>query len=117
MKTKIILKSIFVFFLTLILIGLIYIIFSKTPGNIQVSNLKIVDYVIRDDSNVCPSALELIYTDDEYNYYLPCIKSANITLVWEDGVIDSLKNALEHEKVTITSLEKHGLEIIKNEKN
>lgn len=116
MKTKIILKSIFVFFLTLILIGLLYIIFSSGDAPSIYSPLQVVDYKIQDDTEACPAALELIYSDNKYNYYLSCIKSANISIIWDDGVVDSLKNAIEKEKVTIESLERHGLEIIKNEK-
>ena len=117
MKVKIILKSVFVFVLSLILDGLILIIMDK--GNKRVSiydELKVVDYKIQDDTENCAQALELIYSDDKYNYYLPCIKSAYISLIWDDGVVDSLKNAISKEKVTMSSLEKHGLGIIKNEK-
>ena len=117
MKIKIILKAFFLFWLNLILVGLLIIIFSKagTAPNIY-SPLKVVDYVIKDDSEICAGALELIYSYKNYNYYLPCIKSASISLIWDDGVVDSLKNAIEKEKVTMDSLESHGLGIIKNEK-
>ena len=117
MKTKLVLKCIFLFFLLIILIGLLYIIMQKAGTSPEMySPLKVVDYYIQNDTEECPKALELIYSDKKYNYYLPCIESENITLVWEDGVVDSLKNAISKEKVTIESLKRHGLDILKNEK-
>jgi len=117
MNIKLIFKCIFVFFLTLILIGLVYIIIDKAGTGTGIYDpLKIVDYKIEDKTETCDDALELIYSDDKYNYYLPCMKSENISLVWDDGVVDSLSHALEFQKVDIDSLESHGLDIVKNEK-
>ena len=116
MKIKIIIKCVFVFILSLILVGLILIITNTGDAPSIYDQLKVVDYTIQDDSEVCAQALELIYSDSDYNYYLPCIKSAYISLIWDDGTVDSLKNAIENEKVSMKSLESHGLGIIKNEK-
>ena len=114
MKTKIIIKGIFVFFLIIILIGLIYIIFTKTGYDYSVNTLKLVDYVIDDRSEECDDETELIYSQGNSKYYLPCNKSSKIYLIWDDGVVDSLKNAIDNEKVDMKSLKDHGLELIEH---
>ena len=118
MKARLIAKSIFVVFLIIILFCLIFIIFDKAGTGAKIYNpIKIVDYSIVENSpDECEEMLELIYSDKKYNYYLPCKKSDNISLVWEEGVTDPLMFAIEHEKVTMDSLMEHGLDIIKNEK-
>ena len=117
MNYKLLFRYIFVFFLTLILIGLIYIIIDKAGNGISIYDpLKVVDYKIEDTTQECEEMLELIYTDKKYNYYLPCKKSENVSLIWDDGVVDSLSHALEFQKVDIDSLTRHGLDIVKNEK-
>ena len=64
----------------------------------------------------CKQEEELIYEDKDYNYYLSCLGSYNIYLEWTDGSRDLVKNALINKKVTIKSLEEHGLKIIRHEK-
>ncbi len=108
MKTKITLKIIFVTLLIIILIGLTMLIFSNNEStNIN----KIIDYKIIDRTTSCTEELEEIYKDDKNTYYLPCVKSGNIKLVWDNGEIDLLKNAINNGKVTIKSLKDHGLEL------
>ena len=116
MKAKIVLKSIFLFILVLILIGLLYIIFTKSGNDNGVNVFKLVDYVIEDRTETCNEKLELIYSSKGKKYYLPCEKSEYVFLKWDDGVVDSLKNAIDKEKVTMDSLMEHGLEIIVNDK-
>ena len=64
---------------------------------------------IVDTTDVCAEALEEIYRDDENIYYLPCIKSANITIKLADGNEYPLRVALENELVTIAELRTLGL--------
>ena len=117
MKAKLTLKIIFVFFLSIILIGLIIIIFDKAGTGASIYNPpRLVDYVIVDKTDYCEDELELIYSDNKYNYYLPCTKSSTVFLEWDEGVTDPLKFAIEKEKVTIDSLIEHGLGVVKNEK-
>ena len=116
MKNRIVFKSIFLFFLIIILIGLIFIIFDKAGTRTGIYMPKPIDYRIEYDSEVCLDALEEIYSDSKYTYSLPCISSSNIKIVWEDGITDPLMFAIEKEKVTMESLEEHGLKIYKNEK-
>ena len=112
LKTKITLKFIFITLLVAILIGLVILILTNNEEN-EVN--KIVDYKIVDDTTSCMEELEEIYKDNKSTYYLPCVKSANIKLVWDNGETDLLKNAINNGKVTIESLKEHGLEIYEYE--
>ena len=111
MKTKITLKIIFAISLVVILIGLICVIFLKNEGE----KTPTIDYKIVDNTKSCAEALEEIYKDQKYTYYLPCIKSDNIELVWNNGEKDYLKDAINNKKVSIDSLKEHGLEVIEYE--
>ena len=53
------------------------------------NNFKIID-----TTEVCAEALEEIYRDKEYIYYLPCIKSGNIKIEFDDGRTYKLKEVL-----------------------
>ena len=64
---------------------------------------------IVDTTDTCAEALEEIYRDDKNIYYLPCIKSANITIKLADGNEYPLRVALENDLVTIPELKTLGL--------
>lgn len=74
------------------------------------------DYTIIDTTEICAEALEEIYSDDDYTYYLPCIKSSNIYIKWDNGDIHKLMDDINNGKVTMDSLIKHGLKVTKDEK-
>ena len=119
MKSRIIFKSLFVTLLIIILIGLITIIFDKTGTQAHVySSLVVADYkiVYDSDNDSCLEMEELLYEDDQYEYYLPCASSYDIYLEWSDGSKDLLKDALRNNKVTMESLIDHGLRVYKYEK-
>ena len=118
MNNKIMFKIIFLILQIIVLIGLIVVSFEKTGSKISIYNPKIVDYKILYDSenSVCADALEEIYSDNKYVYSLPCISSSTIKISWEDGVVEPLMFSIEKGKVTMESLEEHGLKIYKNEK-
>ena len=71
------------------------------------------EFTIIDETEVCDQALEEIYRDDEYIYYLPCIKSSTIFLKYNNGEKTNIKKALDGEKVTIDKLIKEGLKVYK----
>lgn len=71
------------------------------------------DFEIIDTTEVCAEALEGIYSDNIYEYFLPCIKSQNITIKFSDGRTLPLKEAIETEQVTINQLQGKGLKIYK----
>jgi len=58
------------------------------------------------------TALEFIYEDDYYRYYLPSISSEIIMLTFEDGTVVSLRDAIEQEKITVGDLKLNGLNVI-----
>ena len=117
MRGSIYLKIIFVVVLTAILLFLIFIIYDKTGTRTGIYDpLILSDYTIKDENDGCQRGEELIYEDDDYSYYLPCLSSYKIYLEWTDGDRDLIKNALNNNKVTIESLIDHGLEVVKHEK-
>lgn len=68
-------------------------------------------FEIIDNTISCDSALEEIFEDTNYIYYLPCIKSNNISIKFHNGRMCKLKEALNKNMVTIKQLENNGLEI------
>jgi len=75
------------------------------------------DYVIVDETEICADALEEIYNDELYVYYLPCIKSGNIYLKYNSGDKIYLRDALEQKQVTIEELIEKGLKVYKEDIN
>jgi len=73
------------------------------------------DYIIVDETEMCAEALEEIYTDDKYKYYLPCISSANIYIKYNDGNKINIKDVLEQKILTIDELIEKGLQVHKYE--
>lgn len=71
------------------------------------------DFEIIDTTEICAETLEGIYSDSVYEYFLPCIKSQNITIKFSDETSLSLKEALKTKRVTINELEEKGLKIYK----
>lgn len=66
-----------------------------------------------DETTICAQALEEIYRDDKYIYYLPCIKSETVFLKYNNGEKINIKKALDDEKITIDKLIKEGLKVYK----
>lgn len=110
MKLKLAFRCVFTILLCVITILLMIICFTKAT-NTNISIVNIIDYKIENNSEECDATLELIYTESNTKYYLPCTMSNDIVLVWNDGSRDYLKDALNNQKVTIKSLKNHGLEI------
>lgn len=71
------------------------------------------DFEIIDTTEVCAEALEGIYSDNVYDYFLPCIKSQNITIKFNNGTEVSLKEAINSKMVTIKGLQEKGLVVYK----
>lgn len=72
----------------------------------------VISFHIDDRTEICTGERELIYTDNQFNYYLPCFKSTTIYLVYYDHEI-TLKDALSTNTVTIGELINNGLEVTK----
>ena len=117
MNSKIYLKIAAVIILNGLLGILIFIMYDKAGTRAGIFDpVELADYKIKDDNKECIKEEELIFEDKDYNYYLPCKGSYNIHLDWTDGSKDLIKNALNNKKVTIKSLEEHGLKIVRHEK-
>ena len=87
--------------------------------SVNFDTFKVVDIIdktkeIKDFS--CDSALEKIYEDDNYTYYLNCIKSNYIKIRYNGGKEENIKYALENGHISIKDLDKFDIDYIKYEK-
>ena|GEM_PF-2924423 len=70
-------------------------------------------FVIFDDPYIpSPAALELIYKDENYRYYLSSIRSGVIMIIFDCGLEMTLRQVLDLEKLTMQELLKEGLPVI-----
>lgn len=76
---------------------------------------EIKDTTIDIDDFACAEALEEFYKDDEYIYYLGCIKSKYIIVTYENGATEDIKTAFKNGNVTINDLERYNIDFIKYE--
>ncbi len=87
-------------------------IYTKVIDVVNYNNKsKIIDIVdrIEKENLTCAEALEEIYRDDTYIYYLPCIKSNNIIVKYENGYQETLASALLYNSVSLSDLDKFGI--------
>lgn len=68
-------------------------------------------------NSICTEALEKIYSDNNYDYYVPngCYAS-KVYLVYENGTKYSIEEAINNKKVTIEELISKGANITKESK-
>lgn len=78
---------------------------------------KTLTFEIIDKTNACDEALEEIYKDEESIYYLPCVKSHNISVKFSNGDVYPLKEVIENKLLTIEELQNNGLELYIEEIN
>lgn len=79
------------------------------------------DYIIVDTTKEiknfsCAGALEGIYEDDKYEYFLSCMKSQYIEVRYNGGKVEKLVPALNDGRISISDLDKFDIEYIKYEK-
>lgn len=108
MKYKLVFKSIMIFLIVTISLLLVFLCIGFNPSKMSLS---ISDYIINNTNKVCDNNRELISSDGEYDYYIPCTMSNDIELIWNDGSKDYLKDAIRNKKVNVESLIKHGLRV------
>lgn len=100
--------------------GIIVKLFNMTIYN-NTKNILNEEFVIVDTSKdikdfACDTALEEIYRDNKYVYYLPCIKSTYIKVVYApNNYQEGLKVSLEEGKIKISDLDRFNIEYIKQE--
>ena len=77
----------------------------------------IVDSSKNNENFTCASALEEIYKDDEYIYYLPCQKSQYIKVIYAPNEYqEGLKSSLEDGKIKISDLDEFNIEYTKQKR-
>lgn len=69
------------------------------------------DFTIIDKTKNCDTALEEIARDWKYIYYLDCVKSKTIFLLYENGSKITVDDALKTNRVTIHQLIDKGLKV------
>lgn len=109
---KIFLNLLIIFVFGLLLVGCNK---EKEKTNIDDKDKSSKEFVIVDETEVCAQALEEIYRDSDYIYYLSCIKSGNITIKFEDGRVYTLREVLNNNILTIDELIDKGLAVYKTE--
>lgn len=83
--------------------------------------LKETTFEIIDESKnikdfICAEALEEIYRDDEYIYFLSCLKSEHIKVNYSpDHFSENITTALKEERVKISDLDRFKIDYIKKE--
>lgn len=117
MKTKMILKSIFVTALALILVALSIIAFTKIDKTDALYELnKDKDYRIVDNVDSCTQKfMDCFYQAEDGEYCFECKKSTEVLLEWSDGSQTKMIDSLNDGTVTIESLIEHGLKAVKNQ--
>ena len=76
---------------------------------------RIVDHSV-DDGVSYDTALELFYTDAEYEYYFPNIISQYIIVEFTDGTKSNVKDALSNGDITISDLDTFEIKYLKQKK-
>ena len=93
--------------LLLLLILVIFILaisFSCKFKKLKIKKRPEGNFTIIDNVEVCDSALEEIYDDDKYIYYLPCIKSNQVYIKFSNGEKVKIRTALKNNYVTIDEI-------------
>ena len=91
---------------------------SKEPQNSSLERNSMPSIrVTIEDSGIGDTAMELIYEDEYFTYYLTSIRSNTIMITFEDGQVITLSEAIDREKITITDLILNGLDVVTRPKN
>ena len=76
---------------------------------------RIVDHSV-DDGVSYDTALELFYTDDEYDYYFYNVISQYIIVEFTDGTKNNVKDALSNGEITVSDLDTFEIKYLKQKK-
>lgn len=113
MNKKTIIKILFTLALSSIVVVMIMV--STSLGNQQTSVGNILnqelDYKIIYKSDKCTSYDNLIYKENNKEYYTECYRLKDIYINWSNAKIDTLEKCLKEKTVSIASLKEHGLVI------
>ena len=90
-------------------------IYRNTKNNLD-EEYVIIDTSKKDKDFSCDQAQEEIYRDDKYIYYLPCIKSSYINVIYAPNYYqEGLKSSLKEGRIQINDLDRFNIEYIKKE--
>ncbi len=78
--------------------------------------VKSIVYNSKENKNSCLEALEEIYKDDNYTYYLKCLKSEDIMVTYENGKTEDIKKAFKRGYIKVSDLDRFDIDYIKEEK-
>ena len=76
----------------------------------------IVDKTKEYDDFMCAQAIEKFYEDDNYIYSYSCLKSEHVVVKYNDGSVETVKDALKNNHITIGDLDKFEIEYYIEEK-
>ena len=91
--------------------------YFQQNGNISKNVDNIVDQSKNDPNVSFDTALEEIYRDIEYVYYFSVIKSKYVVVTYTDGTTANVKDALNAGDITLTDLDRFGIEYTKERLN
>lgn len=63
----------------------------------------------------CAEALEEFYRDEKYIYFHNCLKGKYVIVRYESGYEETVEQALKNKTITISDLDKHNIDYIKQE--
>ena len=79
-------------------------------------NITIIDKSRNIDNFSCDTALEYFYEDEKYYYSYECLKSDYVIVKYSDGNEETVKEALNNNRIDIGTLDKFKIHYIKHEK-
>ncbi len=77
--------------------------------------VEIIDIAKRDNLD-CDDALQQFYSDAEYNYFYPSIKSEYVVVKYSDNTEETVENALKNGKIAISDLDRFEIKYFKEKK-
>ncbi len=76
----------------------------------------IVDKSKQIDGFACDAALDPFYEDENYQYSYGCIKSSYVVVKYQNGIEETVKEALKKGIITLKDLDDYNINYIKVEK-
>lgn len=86
---------------------------SETPLSVPDPDVvTVVDIIDRAKEENIPtdSALELFWSEEEYEYFFPSIRSEYVVVLYTDGTRQTVTEALEEGRITIADLDTFGID-------
>ncbi len=88
---------------------------QNEPTEQPIEVVEIIDIAKRDNID-CDDALQQFYSDAEYNYFYPSIKSEYVVVKYSDNTEETVENALKNGKITISDLDRFEINYFKEKK-